>query len=407
MKNKKKLFTIIFSTSLFSFILLGLLIALMIIILVSGASSGADPNCATGLGVNDNKNISSTPSAKEFVSSLKEDGIKAWVDYGVLPSTFIAQVALETGYGSSHLYKVANNTGGHKFYSGIDYGVGAYKSSEPAPLNEGGSEDNGRYYVYFPSISSSLAYQSKMFLKPPYTSYPILHNKDAKSVAKALQDSPYSQSSTYGAQLYAIIEANDLIQIDNEAFLRSANGGGKDTESETNSEKNNNYEIDLCEGAKKSGGYTGTNTSPTLDMPLKYKGSVSLPKPDNYNYIGNQYPFGECTWGAFNRMAQLGTPIEWFSGLIDGSGGYWWKSAQKKGYTVEKGKPHVAWAVSFPPGVAGSDSTYGHVAVVEYVNDDNSMLVSEVNVINPGTGTRSYRVIDSSTVSQAYFIKGK
>ena len=87
-------------------------------------------------------------------------------------------------------------------------------------------------------------------------------------------------------------------------------------------------------------------------------------------------------------------------------GGAWAASAKARGYTVYKGKPQVGWAVSFPGGVAGSTPPYGHIAVVEYVNSDNSILISETNVMNPGSGTRSWRVISRETVAQASFIQG-
>nr|AFM72788.1 TraG conjugation protein [Lactococcus cremoris] len=151
---------------------------------------------------------------------------------------------------------------------------------------------------------------------------------------------------------------------------------------------------------------TGTNSAPTLTPPKEYEGKLKLPAPDNKNYAGNNYPFGQCTWGVFNRMAQLGTPIEWFSGN-GGNGGFWWQSAKEKGYNVVKGNPKVGWAVSFTGGLAGSDPQYGHIAVVEFVNDDGSFLVSETNVVSPSSGTRSWRVINKATAQQAYFIQGR
>lgn len=150
----------------------------------------------------------------------------------------------------------------------------------------------------------------------------------------------------------------------------------------------------------------GINRAPTLDVPEEYEGKLTLPPPDNKNYAGNNYPFGQCTWGAYNRMAQLGTPIAWFSGE-GGNGGSWGASARAKGYTVVKGKPQVGWAASFYGGLAGSTPPYGHIAVVEYVNSDGSILVSETNVVNPGSGTRSWRVIDQATVAQVEFIQGR
>ena len=48
-----------------------------------------------------------------------------------------------------------------------------------------------------------------------------------------------------------------------------------------------------------------------------------------------------------------------------------------------------------------------HIAVVEYINPDGSILVSETNVVKAGTGTRSWRVLSKETVSQILFIQGK
>ncbi|EHU8832431.1 amidase, partial [Enterococcus faecalis] len=62
---------------------------------------------------------------------------------------------------------------------------------------------------------------------------------------------------------------------------------------------------------------------------------------------------------------------------------------------------------SMQGGIGGSAPPYGHVAVVEYVNSDGSILVSEANVINQGSGTRSWRVLDRATVEQIDFIQGK
>lgn len=150
----------------------------------------------------------------------------------------------------------------------------------------------------------------------------------------------------------------------------------------------------------------GENSAPTLEVPKEYEGKLTLPPPDNKNYAGNNYPFGQCTWGAFNRMAQIGKPIEWFAG-DSGNGGSWGAAAKAKGYTVIKGKPEVGWAASFYGGLAGSTPPYGHIAVVEYVNPDGSILISETNVVNVGSGTRSWRVIAKDTVAQVDFIQGR
>nr|CAA65669.1 orf10 [Enterococcus faecalis] [Enterococcus faecalis OG1X] len=56
-------------------------------------------------------------------------------------------------------------------------------------------------------------------------------------------------------------------------------------------------------------------------------------------------------------------------------------------------------------GIGGSAPPYADVAVVEYVNSDGSILVSEANVINQGSGTRSWRVLDRATVEQIVLFK--
>lgn len=163
---------------------------------------------------------------------------------------------------------------------------------------------------------------------------------------------------------------------------------------------------EVVPSADTSDQVVGQNSAPTMDVPAEYKGKLTLPAPDNNNYSGNNYPFGQCTHGAYNRMAQIGKPIEWFSG-DGGNGGSWGASAKASGYTVIKGKPEVGWAASFYGGLAGSTPPYGHIAVVEYVNPDGSILISETNVVNIGSGTRSWRVISKETVSQVDFIQGR
>lgn len=172
-----------------------------------------------------------------------------------------------------------------------------------------------------------------------------------------------------------------------------------------NSEDSSSGNCEVVTGSP-AGEVVGQNSAPTLEVPAEYKGKLTLPAPDNKNYAGNQYPMGQCTWGAYNRMAQIGKPIEWFSG-DGGNGGSWGATARARGYTVVKGVPKVGWAASFYGGLAGSTPPYGHIAVVEYVNSDGSMLVSETNVVGPGSGTRSWRVTDKATTSQVEFIQGR
>ena len=137
-----------------------------------------------------------------------------------------------------------------------------------------------------------------------------------------------------------------------------------------------------------------------LNKCIKYEDKVS-PKPTGSIALGNAYPFGQCTWGAFNRLKEFGKNRV---STYEGNGGVWWQTAQSKGIPVHKGNPQNHEAVSFPPGVAGADPTYGHVAVVEYVNADGSFLISETNADGKANGSRIWRIISASDAMNCYFI---
>ena len=66
--------------------------------------------------------------------------------------------------------------------------------------------------------------------------------------------------------------------------------------------------------------------------------------------------------------------------------------------------PEIGDAVSFAPGQAGGAEHYGHVAFVEDVRPDGSILISESNF--KGLGVVSYRVFDGATASQFSYVKG-
>lgn len=84
-----------------------------------------------------------------------------------------------------------------------------------------------------------------------------------------------------------------------------------------------------------------------------------------------------------------------------GNGGDWMNVA---GYTVTN-KPTVHSALSFSPEQAGSDTTYGHVAFVEQVRSDGSILISESNVA--GLGVLDYRSFSKEEASQFHYVIGK
>lgn len=126
-------------------------------------------------------------------------------------------------------------------------------------------------------------------------------------------------------------------------------------------------------------------------------GDFPPPDPNHVASLNGGYP-GQCTWYVYNRFSQLGKPIK-HSPM--GNGGEWAFYAQNYGYSVSR-NARAGTAISFPPGVAGSSPQYGHIAFVEKVNDDGSVLVSEMNV--KGEFIISTRLISKEQASLCYYI---
>ena len=136
-----------------------------------------------------------------------------------------------------------------------------------------------------------------------------------------------------------------------------------------------------------SGGTTSSS------VPNGFKLSKAI---DTSGYTSATYPWGQCTWYVYNRAAQFGISF----GPYMGNGGDW---RLKPGYTVSN-KPEIGDALSFAPGQAGAIDFYGHVAFVEDVRPDGSILISESNF--QGLGVVSYRVFDAASASQFSYVKG-
>lgn len=108
--------------------------------------------------------------------------------------------------------------------------------------------------------------------------------------------------------------------------------------------------------------------------------------------VGNRYAFGNCTWYAYERRAQLGRPI----GSFWGNASTWAMNARAAGFTVNS-TPAPGAILQNGGGYAG----YGHVAVVETINGD-SFTVSEMNYA--GFNVVSSRTIPMSQAGNYSFI---
>ncbi len=106
---------------------------------------------------------------------------------------------------------------------------------------------------------------------------------------------------------------------------------------------------------------------------------------------GNNYAYGYCTWYAYNRRRELGLPVAggW------GNANTWDTRAAMSGYAVDRHpEPGAIFQTKAGP--------YGHVGVVERVNPDGSIFISEMNYA--GWNRRSTRTISGSALNGLRFI---
>ncbi|MCO4329301.1 CHAP domain-containing protein [Staphylococcus hyicus] len=110
-----------------------------------------------------------------------------------------------------------------------------------------------------------------------------------------------------------------------------------------------------------------------------------------YTSKNNLYTAGQCTWYVFSKRAQAGKTISTFWGDARN----WAAKAASEGFTVNK-TPKVGAIMQ------NYEGPYGHVAYVERVNLDGSILISEMNYIAPYI--TSTRTIPASSVHAHNYI---
>ena len=141
--------------------------------------------------------------------------------------------------------------------------------------------------------------------------------------------------------------------------------------------------------AAKSGPASG-GTAGSLQPPLKMQADgrhVDVAAMGiSFTYYGGPsgYAPRQCTWWAAVRRASIGRPVDSHMG----NGGFWGDSARRLGYQYGK-EPRLGAAISFAPGVLGSDGYYGHVAIVEQISQDGGIVISESGATMPAPALRS------------------
>lgn len=131
-------------------------------------------------------------------------------------------------------------------------------------------------------------------------------------------------------------------------------------------------------------GYVAPTQSSYTSSPT---GGTTAGAPSSYlagASVGNRYAFGNCTWYAYERRAQLGRPI----GSFWGNAATWGIYAGSAGYGVN-GTPA-------PGAIMVNGGGYGHVAIVESVDPGKSVTISEMNGYRFGGG---FNIVGRGTLS--------
>ncbi len=126
--------------------------------------------------------------------------------------------------------------------------------------------------------------------------------------------------------------------------------------------------------------------------------SYNAPAPSSASSWGtNWYYWGDCTWYAFERRKQLGKPV----GNGWGNASNWAAQARSAGYSVNN-SPSVG-AIIQAHAWTNNAWGMGHVGVVERINPDGSILISEMN-FGTGVGVKGHRTLSASQAANHNFI---
>ncbi|WP_154838155.1 amidase domain-containing protein [Staphylococcus sp. Marseille-Q1834] len=301
---------------------------------------------------------------RDFIKSIAKDAHQIGQDQDIYASVMIAQAILESSSGQSALAQAPNyNLFGIK---------GAYQG-QTVNFNtlEAGS-DNSMFNIMagfrkYPNTKASLEDYASL-IKHGIDGNPSIYKGTWKSEAPTYRSATSHLSRTYATDPNYATKLNSLIQHYNLTAF--------DKKSMPDLDK---YAKSTSSGQDVSGG----------DF-----------KPFAITDGATPYPQGQCTWYVYERVQQFGKHVSgnW------GDAHHWDNRAERDGYRVT-GSPKAHTVAVFESGQAGADATYGHVAFVEKVNEDGSIIVSESNV--KGLGIVSYRMIDADTAQDLHYIEPK
>ena len=314
---------------------------------------------------NGNMAVVENKATREFITSIAKDAHKIGQDNDIYASVMIAQAILESSSGNSALAQAPNyNLFGMKgSYKGASVNFNTLEASS----NNNIFSINASFRKY-PNLKASLKDYADL-IKHGIDGNPTIYKSSWKNIAPSYRSATRHLSQTYATDPNYATKLNSLIEHYNL----------------TDFDKKHMPDLDKY---STSTGSSGTDVS----------GSAF--KPFSISDVSSPYPYGQCTWYVYERVQQFDKHV----GGHWGDAHNWDNSAEDAGYSVST-TPKNHTAVVFEAGQSGASALYGHVAFVEKVNDDGSIIISESNV--KGLGIVSYRQIDADTASSLHYIQPK
>lgn len=300
--------------------------------------------------------ITENKATRNFIKSIAKEAHDIGQNENIYASVMIAQAILESDSGNSALAQAP-----HYNLFGIK---GAYYG-QSVTFNT--LEDNGNtmyqiasQFRSYPNQKAALKDYATL-IKHGIDGNPTIYQPTWKSEARTYREATSHLSHTYATDTHYAEKLNSII-----------------------------HHYDLTRFDKKAMPHSNEDEATYNETPMAFK---------SFAESGHSpYPHGQCTWYVYERMAQFGLPI---SGDL-GDAHNWDNRAESKGYTISlTPTPHSA--VVFEAGQLGADSRYGHVAFVEKVLSDGTIVISESNV--KGLGIISYRTIDANDAQYLTYIK--
>lgn len=249
----------------------------------------------------------------------------------------------------------------------------------------------------------------KVIAKPQIVSTALKSNKDIRKYVTVAGDTVSSVAARFGVTSETIRLSNgvsgEALPVGKELLISPVNGivyvvkAGDTADSIASRFRADRAQVIAFNDAEVGGLKVGeTIVIPDGLQPQQQRGSYTSSYSQGFAfggqaiYGGNGYDYGWCTWHAANRRMQIGRPIPTNLGNAIS-----WLSAARAAGLATGSEPRDG-AVLYQTNIGG----LGHVAFVEHVNADGTVLVSDMNY--PIWGKVTYRTVSPSEASSYRYI---